>query len=241
MNHVWRACALLALDNGQPWWPLGGPVLTSVVRPEDMPFSETGRIEPTTATFLTRPSWASADSSSAALPESCKVEAGQWLDAAWGQLDGARSLEEPARSFLTALRLLSFGHLYVEPAFMTLVAIFDALGAGPGNRARIKDAMLRSYGRHYCPDLRTRAAEASKLLFDLTYGPARNPLTHEAGLLHLDGHGSGPVGDRPRDLDSTAVRMDFGVVRALVVQVRYLLRGELGAPGPEPGRCIHSE
>jgi hypothetical protein len=159
------------------------------------------------------------------------------LNDGWQRLDRNIALEEVARTYLTALRLLSPGHLYAEPALLLLVAIFDALGT---SKHSVTEAMTRSYARHYCPELRAHAEDSANLLFDLTYHPGRNPVGHEARQLHLAGHGSGPLGDKPRDLDPTVGRIDFAVINALATQARFLLRGELGAPNPEPGKCIHS-
>jgi hypothetical protein len=241
-NQVWRACALMALEVGGAWWPISQAMaLEGPGTPQDR-YGTVERIDPASAGIFSRPPWARDETASNTerILDTCMVEPGAWLDEAWTRLDGSPSLEDAVRSYLMGLRLLSFGHLYSEPAFLTLFAIFDGLGVGKNDAKRIKEAMQRSYARHFCPELRNTAPQAAAELFRLTYNPGRNPLIHDSRLLHLEGAGSGPLGDRPRDLDPTVPRMHVAVIGTLVQQARYLLRGQLGAPGPEPGLCIHT-
>lgn len=241
MAQVWRVCGLLSLDLGGCWWPLGSPAVTKwTVRPA-YPLEPT--CVPADSATVSKPAWSVRPPLAQPLDVSSGRTLGSWVTPAWAALDGDPGLEDNVRTFLTASRLLTSGHLFVEAATLSLVAILDGRGKALGfktTRQRIEGALLRSYVRHYCPELRSRASDAARALFKLIYEPGRNPLAHEARLLHLNGPGAGPLGDKPRDLDPDVHRLDSSVIDVLSNQVRYVLRDALGAPGPEPGRCIHT-
>ncbi len=239
--QVWRVCGLLALDIGGCWWPLGSPAVTEWTVAPAYPL-ETTRASADLAK-LSKPAWSIEPPAAQPLATSSGRTIGSWVTSAWDALDEDPDLDDNVRTFLTASRLLESRHLLVEAAMLSLVAILDGRGKALGlktTKERIEGALRRSYARHYCPDLRSRASTAAGMLFKLIYDPGRNILAHEARLLHLDGPGAGPLGDKPRDLDPDVHRMNFSVVDALANQARYVLRDGLGVPGPEPGRCVHT-
>jgi hypothetical protein len=234
LQQMWRACVLLTLETNVFWWPIRRPMVVEAWRndPIGLPVE---RIEPTTASSLCAPPWYRSDPTMApAAPQ--EVGVGGWLAQAWDRLDADPLLEEQCRTYLTIRRLTDEGHMFVEPVVALAVAIFDALGAG---KHSITDAMTESFARHHCPDLRANAHEAAATLY-AEMKPGRNKVAHDAGILHLIGHGSGPLGDRPGDLLDGTERLDMQFVAALVAQARLVLRGRLGAPSPEAGRCRHS-
>jgi hypothetical protein len=234
--QLWRLCSLLSLDTGQAWWPICAPL----------------HEEHATSDFaLELGVWVAQNAGHAATSESfseilrreCPRQLGSWIAGGWSTLEGNRALEQIARTYLHGLRSLKRGHIDAESAVTLFVSVFDAVGGlerlATGNSARVLKAMQRSYRRHYCPQLRTDADACGKQLHEFAY-ERRCQVSHEGAMIHLSGHFSGPLGDKPQDLDPSLPPLDMSIVGVLEHQARFLLKDLLGAPAPEEGTCIHA-
>ncbi|MEX0874591.1 MAG: hypothetical protein WD646_00290 [Actinomycetota bacterium] len=228
--QLWRLCALFALEWGAAWWPLCAPEEAGGDDLEVWARERAGVGSERVAAM------------SDVLARSTMADPGDWLYEAWGRLEKDPDLEQIARTHLNAQRALSQGHREAEIAMMQFVAVFDSLGrrlGALGSSQRVLVAMQESYRRHYCPELRRDADEAGFQLHEFGY-EARCQVAHEAVLKSLAGHNAGPLGDKPSDVEQALQPLDTTILRALGTQARFLLRGQLGGPNPEVGRCVHS-